>query len=162
MGTDISTILEVRDGDTWKGVELHESDKSQWGDFPLGWRFSDMFSFLSVGQNWKSGCPTLFANDRGLPLDSEYLNEPGRDLWFATTRRTEILEDGNNFCYSWATLAELLAFDYEQSPGDEVLRRPRGGDFTMRSFLGESYFDHLERMKAYGEPENIRLIFWFS
>lgn len=161
MGTDISTILEVKDGLVWRRVSYTETDKADI-DFPLGWRFGDMFSFLSAGMNWKSGCPTILDSDRGLPKDSEYLNAPGRETWFATTRKDEIREDSNNFCFSWLTLAELLAFDYERSPGPLVEARPRLPDFTMRSFLGDSFFEHLERMKHYGEPENVRLIFWFS
>jgi hypothetical protein len=163
MGTDISTILEVRDSDgVWKIPLLSPADDAADDFFPFGIRNNDLFSFLLVGQNWKSDCPTLLEEDRGLPFDSEYLDKPGRDMWWGNTKRQEIKEDSNNFCYSWATLAEMLAFDYAQSPGKKVESRPNFPDFTMRDFLGESYFNQLERLKAYGEPEKVRVIFWFN
>jgi len=33
---------------------------------------------------------------------------------------------------------------------------------SMREHLGERYFDELNKLRQLGEPENVRVIFWFN
>lgn len=162
MGVDISTQLEVLRGGQWQLARLSAADLSddsfESTSFPLSWRHMDMFSFLSCGINYQTNVPQILAEDRGLPMDSVCLNE---EKYPGCTYRQLELEDDNNYGFSWLTLAELLAFDYEQPCGPTVEARSFP-DANMRDFLGETFFNHLGRMKEYGTPSEVRLIFYFN
>ena len=162
MGVDISTQLEVLRGGQWQLARLSAAELSDDSpdalSFPLNWRHRDMFSFLCCGINYQTNVPQILAEDRGLPLDSVCLNS---EKYPGCTYREWEMEDGNNYGFSWLTLAELLAFDYEQPCGPTVEAR-RFPDATMRDFLGEAFFNHLGRMKEYGIPSEVRLIFYFN
>ena len=78
---------------------------------------------------------------------------------------------------SWLTLKELLDYDYDQLFWDRRVKKqtPNGGlkyaasavigegrHLSVREFLGESiFFERLETLKGLGEPEDVRIIFWF-
>jgi len=185
MGADISTIVEARDTEgIWRIVSAeqeHQVGVRTEDDFPFGVRSYAVYGFLGDVQN--TACCPVIASGRGLPNDSAYLRESANDLWCEKWSIADsIIEDGNNYGYSFVTVAELLAFDYEQqfenlrlgnvykSADGNVVRysgnkqgKPGEGEvMSMREHLGEHYFDELNKLRQLGEPENVRVIFWFN
>lgn len=187
MGTDISTIEEVRDENgLWQMVSpthpAYAQFKNEYDYFPFGSRSYSVYGFLGNIRN--SANSPFITESRGLPDDSVYLNSIEKGSWFGdTTRASEIRNDGNNYGYSWVTLAELLAFNYDQafenlrgsslkrSPNGQVvsyhgnleLKPGEGEVMTLRNHLENTYFfEHVEGLRAFGEPENVRVIFWFN
>lgn len=184
MGCDIHPILEVCHSDRkWYEVDSYEvpghdlTDELGYNDFPLNYRSYGLFGFLADVRNYSHVPP--ISEPRGLPEESEYLSEV-TDEWYEETRRQEIT-DGFYHSHSWLLLSELLAFDYEQPFEDrrtnKVTRFPNGAIYsngaadagegngiitTFRDFLGPRFFLHLEAMKTYGKPEDVRFTFWFD
>jgi hypothetical protein len=83
--------------------------------------------------------------------------------------------------YSYLTLKELLDFDYNQTfedrrsekityfkeggilyNGNHIVEEGEGISITYKDHLGESFFEHIEILKTLGEPENVRIVFYFD
>ncbi len=158
MGMDNSTWIETRVNGKWQKAEImdgHDDDKMC--GFPFEWRNYTMYAFLSDGTNSRvKNLPTGDWAYRSYPDDSEWLNEKPADTWYGETRRAQMMDDGNDFGHSWVLLAELLAFDY-----DQLWESPRGPE-TVRDNLGEMFFTHLELLKAYGAPDDVRVVYCFN
>lgn len=191
MGADIHIFAEIRKADKWERLTEdvfpyygHEKTNA-----PFNWRSYDMFGFLANVRNY-SNIPPL-GELKELPNDSEYLNtkldEPiGFNYGFvdngiAYTIKEEIENDLDYHSKTYYTLKELIDFDYDKTFEDlrytEVTKNPNGTIFangaaiaekgegnitTFREFLGEKFFECIEIMKTLGEPENVRIIFWFD
>ncbi len=187
MGTDISTIEEVRDANgLWQKAPANHAAYAQFSKdeyFPFGSRSYSVYGFLGNIRN--SANSPYITECRGLPTDSVYLNSKSERDWCYgdVARATEIRDDGNNYGYSWVTLAELLAFNYDQEfenlRGEDIRRSPdgnvvsyrgnvelkpgQGEVMTLRKHLEYTYFfEHVKGLLAFGEPENVRVIFWFN
>lgn len=98
------------------------------------------------------------------------------------TNRKCIEDDWDYHSKSWLTLKELLDFDYNQTFEDLRDRQVMKGDNTVmfgaifdkttqpgegtiktyREFLGEGFFSEIDILKTLGEPEDVRIIFWFD
>lgn len=159
MGCDIHPRVEVRIDDTWTYLP----------DF-LVWdvRNYGLYGFLADVRNYSES--PVITPPRGLPDDVSPVlaEEHGTENWYHST--------------SWLTLAELLAYDYEQVFWDRRIERvtsvhPSGGrvidgaaraeegegeHLSLREFLGEWYFRELERLGELGAPEDVRVVFWFD
>jgi hypothetical protein len=158
MGADIHTYVEQRIDGVWRHVDVAEPDfPGMEGDGVLGWRHYGMFGFLANVRNY-SHSPVI-AEPRGLPDDvTEGIKETGD--W----------QDAHS--HSWLTLAELLAYDYDQVFWDRRITRDGNGaalagegegeHTTLRSFLGEWFFKSLDELSALGPHEDIRIVFWFD
>lgn len=68
------------------------------------------------------------------------------------------------------TLKELLAFDYEQTFWNKIViengkhrlaHGHEGSHPTMREYLTPKFFDELDKLKNFGSPEDVRIIFSF-
>jgi hypothetical protein len=154
MGTSIETRVEVRTADGWTTSDLTALNDGNYG----------IYGFLADVRNY-SHSPVI-AEPRGLPDDVDMTAEERED-W----------ADGWQHGASWLTLAELLAFDYEQVFWDRRIEREispgcfdgaalaeegEGEHVTMRDFLGEWYFGQLEMLGTLGTPEDVRIVFWFD
>lgn len=191
MGCDIHSFAEKRNKETnkWEKVEnaftLGSYDKERMkkdkGDCPFDWRSYSMFAFLAGVRNYD--CCEPLSEPKGLPDDSEYLNEwKESDGWGGeTTRKAEIL-DNDYHSYSHLTLKELMEFDYEKtfwnrrvirttyredgsvsgSNGACLAEEGEGEIISYRNNLGEMFFTHLEELKSLGEPDDVRIVFWFD
>ena len=190
MSCIIASFAEKRNKDTGKWEEVRdaftltkydaERENKKKGDNPFYWQSYSLFAFLAGVRNYDECEP--ISEPKGLPNDSEYLNEIENDGWGGdTTRRQNILDDSNH-SYSYLTLRELLEFDYEktfikkrviQATNMEGLRasipfdislqeEAKGKEVSYRDNLGEMYFTHLEDLKALGEPDDVRIVFWFD
>lgn len=100
MGCDIHTRTEKRDGDRWISL----------GYQPFDWRCYGMYAFLAGVRNYSGVTP--IAEPRGLPPDTSYV-ETDED-WLG------------EHSFSWLSLDELLAFDYDQEMEDRRVMRQTG------------------------------------
>lgn len=150
MGCDIHSRAERRENGKWVVID---------GLAPFDWRSYGMFGFLAGVRNY-SAIPPL-SEPRGLPDDTP---QSGDDY-------DDYLGDHS---FSWLSLDELLAFDYDQPVEDRRVTRtmpngvinggctaePGGGEMTTyREFLGEAFFDDLAKLKAAGAE---RVVFGFD
>lgn len=170
MGCDIHTAIEVRNGDGWH-LEQREvfPDDFHEGRFttdPFDWRNYGLFGFLADVRNYSRVPP--ISETRGLPDDlSPELEDQDDDApWLG------------DHSFSWLSVAELLAFDYDQDFEDRRITKQTGpnswdgaaladvGDgkhVTYREFLGEGYFEQLEILKTFGRnPSDVRIVFGFD
>jgi hypothetical protein len=144
MGCDIHIHMETRESPNhpW---EDSAGDFPCWGDeiseAPFDWRSYCMFSFLAGVRS--NGGPCI-SKPRGIPTDASPEVQAEKERW-----------DGDGHSHSWLTLEELLAFDYlDEELTDE--------DHIGQNFLGEQYEKNLLKMLEYGEPNNVRIVFWFD
>ena len=167
MGCDIHPHAEVRDPKTgiWeeRGGDFSERHNHR-NSGPFDWRSYGLFAFLTGGvvRNY-SGIEGIGVKPRGLPDDSP-------------TKGTEEEKYGDYHSHSYLTLKELLDFDYDKQMEDRRVTRqignvfhggctcePGGGEKeTWREFLGPNFLKDLETLKAFGDPENVRVVFWFD
>lgn len=154
MGTYIETQIEVKHADGRWYEDLRVYDKLQGDELVLDRRDYNIFGFLG---NIRNIAKSPYISDcRGLPTDSMYFFTPTHGFYEETEANR--LRNGMNFGFSWVTLQELLAYDYDQWFFDEREQVST----TLRDFLGEYFFAEVERLKPLGKPEDVRLVFWFS
>lgn len=158
MGMDNSTWIETRVDGRWLKAEIMDTHTFEWCGFPFEWRDYTMYAFLCDGTNSRvKGLPTGEWAYRGYPDDSEWLNQVVDDFYGSpVTRLQEEMDNDMDSGRSWVLLSELLAFDY-----DQLWESPRGPE-TVRENLGEMFFTHLELLKAYGAPDEVRVVYCFN
>lgn len=157
MGCDIHSFTEQRtnpDGWNWEEVAFK----------PFDWRGYGMYAFLAGVRNY-SGIKPL-AEPRGLPQGLSYQTESENREWAS---------DGHS--HSWLLASELLEFDYDAMMEDRRFTRREGPNSfnggatcepgqgkqqTWREFLGPQFFRDLEMLRAVGDPDNTRVVFWFD
>lgn len=145
MGCDIHIRAERKAGGKWEIIP---------GLRPFDWRHYGMFAFLANVRNY-SAIPPL-SEPRGLPNDAPDDSDLG------------------DHSYSWLSVDELSAFDYEAAVEDRRYTRQEGPGWwngaatcepgqgemtTYREFLGEAFFDDLEKLKRAGAE---RIVFGFD
>lgn len=186
MGCDIHSFAEVKRKEKWERV----NDKI-FPDFgskinePFGWRSYSMFSFLAGVRNYDH-CEPL-SELKGLPKNSEWLNSDSkyqeqRSYYTEEPVNIETNYDDidNNWNYhskSYLTLKELLNFDYEKTfwnrrvtkqtgpnsyNGASLAEKGEGKIISYRENLGQQFFDVIEVLKKLGNPETVRVVFWFD
>lgn len=173
----MSTVMEIyaerRRGNGWVPIHI-DSNGSPILAFDAG-QNRVLFDVLAGGNRGRSW-PTAIASARGIPPDC---SEAIRRLASADQERDPTPNTGP---FSWLLLREILDFDWDQqvllgrtaSLGTEVilgpscdeegLRQPPPGVFDLRKerlarwgLPGEV----LSELRAYGNPEDVRLVFWF-
>jgi hypothetical protein len=153
MGCDIHCRAERRHAGKWE--EMPDIA-------PFVWRNYRIFSFLAGVTNYSAIQP--ISEPRGFPPDVREIDH-------------ETLEDmywNDHHSHSWLSLDELLSFDYDLPMEDRCVTRQIGPSSwshgctcesgegrmtTYREFLGSSFFDELERLKAAGAE---RIVFCFD
>lgn len=145
MGCDIHCYVEKLDktSSTWNKIEnvrpVHhwekaiEPDKEFMSD--IFDRHYDLFCFLAGVRDYGRGIPTL-SEPRDLPpdiSDGVWLEFKG---W---------MEDAHSI--SHLMLSELTEYSYSED---------------LKKALGDEYFETLNLLKTHGEPDEIRLVFWFD
>jgi hypothetical protein len=134
MGCDIHSIAQRKTDAGWEDLDFS----------PFESRIYGVFGFLADVRNY-SAVPPL-SPPRGLPddfVDSE-------ERWVG------------DHSFSWLSIEELLAFDYDQPVEDRRVTRQEGPNFwngahtaepgggemtTYREFLGRGFFEDLETLK---------------
>lgn len=151
MGCDIHPHVEVKTNGKWeistKDVfSLDDFDKKDYKkekcNSPFDWRSYSMFGFLA---GVRETCNPI-SDPKGLPDDiSEEVKKEHEYM------------DMDAHSESFLTLKELSDFDYDKQVISSVNEIK-----TYRDFLSEMYFTHLSELKTLGEPENVRVVFWFD
>jgi len=134
MGTDIWCRAEQRVDGEWHVID---------GLAPFDWRSYRVFAFLAdIRNSWP--IPPI-APRRGLPDDSPNVDEA---------------ELGDH-SYSWLSLAELAAFNYDALLKERQATDPPGAGrmTTYREFLGARFFAELVRLTHAGAD---RIVFGFD
>lgn len=151
MGCDIHCFAERKD-DAGKFIKV--------GDEFFDWRSYGLFGFLADVRNY-SAIPPI-APPRGVPDDMSEGVATEFDGWGRDAHSA-----------SWLGLPELLSFDYDAACEDRRCTRlvgnvydggstadpGEGQSMTFRAFLGEGYFEELEKLRAAGAE---RIVFWFD
>ncbi len=191
MGCDIHSFAEKRNKETgkWEEVKDHftiddydkKRLKKEKGSSPFDWRSYSVFAFLAGVRNYDH-CEPL-SEPKGLPNDSEYLNTESEDwMGYKETEKERLETDGNYHSMSYLTLKELTDFDYDKTfwnrriyketyradgtvsggNGAALAEEGEGQIVSYRENLGEGFFVHLDELKQLGEPEDVRIVFWFD
>ena len=147
MGCDIHVQAERKVNGKWQEVP---------GNF-FDWRGYNVFAFLAGVRNYSAITP--IAELRGLPDDALDLDYGAR---------------GGDHSYSWLSLEELLAFNYDAQTEDRRVSKVMPGGWinggataelgggetmTYREYLREGFFEELEKLKAAGAE---RIVFGFD
>lgn len=184
MGVDITSFAEVRTGGKWIKVEEDIfPEYKHMSSEPFGWRSYAIFGFLADVRNYSES--PVICEPRGLPYDSEYLNSvspyaydinPMSGQSIPLNERETVRHDVSGWACSYLTLKELLDYDYDQqiedrrctitegnvSFGGNICEPGQGKKMTMMEFLGDHFFEHITILQSLGEPEDVRVVFWFS
>lgn len=176
MGCNIHSFAETKVNGKWEKVGEHFSlgewekkcYKKEKNDSPFDWRSYSMFAFLADVRNYDHCEP--ISEPKGIPDDvckeikSEY------EDWKSDAHSS-----------SYLTLKELLDFDYDKvfwnrrisrtthnengvsyTNGASLAEEGEGSIVTYRENLGDFFFTHLSELKKLGDPENVRIVFWFD
>lgn len=166
MGCDIHSYVEVLHNGKNRNWGYVEYGRDKWGDLvgPFEWRDYGVFAVLAGVRNY-SGVPTI-QQPRGLP---EGLST------FVAKQAEEEGDDGHT--HSWYLLKELLDFDWDAEVEDRrTTKEIRPGLFdggcttapgegvkmTYRAFMGQPFFKDLDKLKTFGKPDEVRIVFWFD
>jgi hypothetical protein len=174
MGCDIHAHGEVRQKDgTWKNVgKVFPVKDKIWADIiksgteePFYPRNYGVFGFLADVRNY-SHVPTIAPPKYAIPEDASPETIKDYEGW----------EDDAHTA-TWLTLAQLLEPDYDKTfwdrrvtkqtaknvwDGAALAEEGEGTHPTLREFLGDTFFSHLEFMKGLGAPDDVRVVFWFD
>ena len=173
MGCDIHAYVEVKKNGEWEYLvddifPADDYDKEYYHkDFtndPFPNRNYGLFGFLADVRNYS--CVEPLSLPKGTPEDASLFVKSENDGWGIDAHS-----------HSWFTLAELLSAKYDEMIWDKrVTRELRPGFFsgaceandgegehlTLREFLGSEYFEVLDVLNKIGNPEDVRIIFWFD
>lgn len=106
---------------------------------PFDWRSSTMFGFLAGVRSWIDPID----DPRGFPVDaSEEVAANYRD-------------EGYKHTPSFLTAKELLEFNYDKPVFE-------GAEETYRDNLSDIFFVDLVKLTMLGNPEDVRIVFWFD
>lgn len=186
MGCDIHSFAEVKRATKWIRVEdalFPSYGTANKSIEPFGDRSYSIFAFLAGVRNYNHCEP--ISETKGLPDDSEYLNNTSYQYSHssnATSIKQDLEEDGNYHSFSYLTLKELLDYDYEKTfwnrrifrtiyrqdgtiaggNGAAIAEEGEGEIVSYRDNLGQGFFEQLDILKTLGEPEDVRIVFWFD
>jgi hypothetical protein len=169
MGCDIHIFTEKlnRSTNTWEQVKESFTDPykgKEKVDSPFDFRNYSIFAFLADVRNYDH-CKPL-AEPKGVPEDSCQAIKDSYDFW-----------QGDAHSASHHYVRELLNFDYEENfwnrritkeiapnffDGAAVAEEGEGVIISYKENLGEMFFTHLNELKALGNPNEVRIVFWFD
>lgn len=173
MGCDIHSYAEVYKNRKWKQIgdvfPLDDSEKDYYegknfSNEPFRYRNYALFGWLANVRNYS--CVESISEPKGLPGN-------------VSTKIRQLYEENSDDFHStsWFLLSELLAIDYEKTIWDRRIIKQTSPNFingaakaeegegehiTLKKFLGNSYFKILNILKTLGEPNKIRIVFWFD
>ena len=147
MGCDIHSHAERRVNGKWEVVKdaftLDDFDREYYGrekgDSPFRWRSYSMFGFLAGVRSWIDPID----DPRGFPKDA---SDEVREVY---------LREKYIHTPSFLTAKELLKFNYDKPVF-------KGSEETYRDNLSILFFTHLDELAKLGDPEDVRIVFWFD
>ncbi len=157
MGTYIKSYAEKINKATgkWEQVtgvfSLDDYDKKQtqetYGDSPFYLQDYFMFGIFANIRNEYGVKPISLP--RGLPIDT---------CGYIVNDEAYMCNIGV-FGASYLTLRELLEFNYDEMFVSD--RDDEHEEATYRERLNYMFFTHLEQLKLLGDPDDVRIVFWF-
>lgn len=173
MGCDIHSFTEKRNKENNKWELVENSN-------PFDWRNYSVFAFLADVRNYDHCEP--ISQPKGLPNDSEFLNTETDDGWGGVETEKKRIEEMDYHSKSFLTLKELLEFDYDKTFLNRRIYKPTyredgtcsGGNgaalaeegegkiVSYRENLGTGFFAELDKLKELGEPDDVRVVFYFD
>ena len=160
MGCDIHIVAQRRVNGAWQCVDGAFAE----GPSPFDWRQYGMFGWLAGVRNYSGVEPISLP--RGVPDDVGQL-----EGWPRIEDEGLYLGDHS---YSWFSVEELLAVDYDQVVEDRRVSRqvahnlfsgaetcePGEGEYMkLRTFLGPQFMADLDMLRALGAE---RIVFGFD
>ena len=172
MGCDIHTYVEVRGPDgAWRYTKPHfrlsewdrtwaeKAGEEPWRYEPFDSRSYAVFGVLAGVRNYSEA--PMIANPKGFPIDVSPEVEAAAEYWGRDAHSR-----------SWLSVAELTAFDWDKvfwdrrvtKQGDGAARADEGEGkhVTLREHVGDWFFCDLETLKNLGDPDDVRVVFWFD
>lgn len=173
MGCDIHSFAEVKRGDMWEVVgavfPLDEFsakwEKQTHNEHPFDWRAYGMFGLLADVRNY-SHVPCISEPKYAIPDDCSDRVRSEYERWC-----------GGAHTATWLTLHQLLDVDYDTVFWDRRVTKQvgpnswdgaaladegEGEHISLRELLGPRFFEHLSVLKTLGNPEDVRIVFWFD
>lgn len=163
MGCDIHSFAEVKQEGKWQVVRdkiFGNKDSSS----PFNWRSYNLFGVLAGVRDYAQVKP--ISEPKGAPSN------------LSTEVREELSSwEGDGHSHSWFTVRELLDFDWDKIVWNRRITRQEGPNFfngralaeegegkheTYREHIGPSFFEDLEVLKGLGDPEDVRVVFFFD
>lgn len=176
MGCDIHSFVEVKQNNKWNKIDKSLFPQGEgFTAEPFNWRSYSIFAFLAGVRNYDHCTP--ISELKGLPEDSEHLNSTIEDWMGSIVTLRKYLEDDDYHSKSYLTLKELLDFNYDQTfwnrritkktgpnsyTGAGIAEKGEGEIISYRDNLGKDFFRELTILKTLGNPENVRIVFWFD
>jgi hypothetical protein len=168
MGCDIHIIAQKRDANgKWVKIEGEFSE----GPSPFDWRQYGMFAFLADVRNYSDIKP--LSQPRGFPEDFD--RGAVEEFVADGDHGDEVIYDWmGDHSYSWLSVAELSAVDYDQMiedrrvarqvgpnsfSGAETCAAGEGEQKTLRDFLGPDFMADLAKLQEIGAE---RIVFGFD
>lgn len=172
MGCDIHAFVEIKNAGKWQRMDTPVFVADKWTqehfdmekiDRPFDFRSYALFGWLANVRNYSQIKP--LSNPKGLP-------ENVSDEVLAIHRKWGV----DAHFPSYHSLSDLLTVDYERIVenrrqlkrigkvllGANVVGEGEAEKMTLRKFLPKRYFDELEVLKTLGDPEDVRVVFWFA
>ena len=162
MGCDLHSHVEVRKDGRWQDVT--GSVDWGWDSGPFEDRSYNVYGWLAGVRNYSAVGPV--EEPRGFPDDASVTVRQDFEGWGW---------DGHT--PSWFLVSELLAVDYDATVNNrrvnrqlapnywsgDVTGKPEEGEIKpLREFLGTPFMDQLDTLATLGDPENVRVVFWFD
>ncbi len=156
MSCDIISFAECKNKNIGQWEQVHGAFSMNYYDGEIGkcdepfyWQDYLMYGVLADVRNDHGATP--ISNRKGIPKDVDIgiLLEYQRDR-----------DSLGIFGASYLTLRELIEFDYEKTFLD--IRHEPNTTHTYRERLGDLFFTHIEELKQLGNPDDVRIVFWFA
>lgn len=164
MGTDISMYAEIKRNGRWHFLGDMEENKDYFPEEnPNAQRHKPieiydsrnypLFAILADMRNPDKGVTyDVIAQPRGLPQDLS----PEIQNWLLDWE----VEDQTDFMvFSWLLLSEVLDFNWQKKV---QVKEGAAFNWSYAYIVGKHALQKFEELKQYGEPSDIRLVFWFD
>lgn len=143
MTTDIHLYVEYWEEGKWVSADIWK-----YVTYDRWWKRSSyysnqnyrLFAFLAGVRN-RDYQPLSYP--RGLPIDVSPEVRGNADFF-----------EGDAHTHSWFLLSELLAVDWTSPEGTR--------DSEIRWFTPTTFLKALEKMEKLGDPDEVRVVFWFD
>lgn len=158
MGCDIHIRAQKKINADWQTLAF----------VPFSWRNYSVFSWLAGVRNYSAISP--ISEPRGVPDDMNDSKDSSEMPWSYDHHGGEL----GDHSFSWLSVAELQAVNYEQTIENRRCARVmaagytshgetcdpgQGEKMTLREFLGQAYFDDLNTLQEIGAD---RIVFGFD
>jgi len=147
MGCYIHIHMETRlsEKESWSETSGNFGSEKWPATAPFDDRNYITFAFLADVRNYDDWIPCVIP-PRGFPKDACEGVRMQFEEW-----------SGDAHTPSWLTLEELMSYDY-----GVFIKDDEGKPSPLSEWLGEKFFKEMHQMLDHGDPNNVRIVFWFD